>query len=326
MVGHSESTADVAAMAPWLSRCELCPRRCGADRLAGERGVCGADASLRVARAALHVWEEPLISVGAGSGAVFFSNCPLHCIYCQNIDIAHGAHGTDIAVERLAEIFAELEAQGAANINLVTPTQYWPHIAAARRLFEQRGPRSRIPFVCNTSGYESDRVIRDFSDCVEVYLTDFKYDSPALSDEAERYSHAADYFEVATAALDAMADCAGEPATESFAGGERLVRGVIVRHLLLPGRLEDSKRVVEHLWSRYGDAVLYSAMGQYTPVRSLPRAPELDGRVDAREYERLLDFMDSLGMEDYFWQQGGADQASFIPTFDSTGVLPANEK
>lgn len=273
-----------------------------------------------MARAALHEWEEPPISVGAGSGAVFFSNCPLRCVYCQNVEIACGNHGTDISVERLAAIFFELKDQGAANINLVTGTHYLPQIAAAQQMARARG--FDLPYVWNTSGYERARVIRDWRYCFDVFLTDFKYADSAHSNAAAKYSHAPDYFQIAAAALEAMVDQAGEPVYGPFAGGERLLSGVVVRHLILPGRLDDSKRVMDYLWHTFGDSVLYSVMNQYTPVRDFPAMPELEGRVSDDEYERLLDFLDDLGMTDYFWQQGGAAKESFIPAFDSTGVLP----
>ena len=307
------------------SECGLCPRRCGANRRAGQRGVCGADGSLRIARAALHEWEEPPISVGAGSGAVFFSNCPLRCIYCQNAQIACGAHGTEVPPERLSAIFLELRDQGAANINLVTPTHYLPFVLDAIRAVRSRG--FDLPFVCNTSGYETEEAVGAMAGSVGIYLTDFKYWRDGESDAARRYSHAPDYFEVASAALRAMVDTAGSPRFDCWAVAgsesepeERLVGGVVVRHLLLPGRLEDSKRIMRYLWREYGNDVLYSVMNQYTPLRSFPEAPELDARVPDSEYERLLDYLDSLGMADYFWQEGGAAQESFIPAFDSTGV------
>jgi putative pyruvate formate lyase activating enzyme len=300
--------------------CELCPRRCGADRAAGERGVCGAGSELRIARAALHEWEEPPISVGAGSGAVFFSNCPLRCIYCQNAQIACGDHGTDVSEERLTDIFFELAAQGAANINLVTPGHYLPQIAVAVAAARARG--FDLPFVFNTSSYERAEVLRAYRDCADVYLADFKYWMSPASDAGARYSHARDYFDVATRALDAMVELAGPPRFDRFEGEDRLIGGVVVRHLLLPGRLDESKKVMSFLWHRYGDAVLYSVMNQYTPLRVFPEAPELDAPVPASDYERLLDALDAMGMPDYFWQEGGAAKESFVPAFDSTGVLP----
>lgn len=310
--------------------CVLCPRRCGANRAAGQRGVCGAADELRLARAALHEWEEPPISVGAGSGAVFFSGCPLRCIYCQNREISTGFFGVDIGVERLADIFLELQDEKqAANINLVTPTHYAPWIVPAVAEARRRG--LRIPVVYNTSGYETAEAIRALAGIVDVYLVDFKYAPDAVSDAARAYSRAPEYHDEALAALDEMLRQVGKPQMGEHAwmgedGAERraaaLVRGVVVRHLLLPGRLDDSLYVVRELWERYGDAVLYSFMSQYTPLARFPKHPELDRPTTPGEYEALLDFADSLGMEDYFWQDGEAAQESFIPAWTAEGVLP----
>lgn len=330
-------------LAELLRACRLCPRACGADRLAGERGVCGADARVRIARAALHFWEEPCISGSSGSGTVFFSYCPLRCIYCQNHDIAIGDAGAEVSVRRLARIFLELSEQGARNVNLVTPTHYAPHAIAAVSLARDAG--LRLPVVYNTSGYETVDAVLRLKDTVDVFLTDFKY---ADAQTARRYSHAPDYPEVAYAALDAMVTQTGAPAFEdkgvregqnesqsegvhasSGADGTanasddeppRLLRGVVVRHLLLPGRLEESKRVVRALHDRYGSSIMLSIMNQYTPVARFERFPELNGTVPSCEYEELLDYADALGVEDYFWQEGGADSESFIPPFDRTGV------
>lgn len=305
------------ALGGLLSSCELCPRSCGADRLAGERGVCGADASLRVARAALHFWEEPCISGDVGSGTVFFSYCPLHCAYCQNRSIAAGDAGSEMTIGRLARIFLELEEQGAWNVNLVTPTHYLPHILSALHIARRSG--LSLPVVYNTSGYESRGAIALLDGSVDVYLTDFKYSEGATG---ARYSKAPDYPEVAMAAIGAMLEQVGPPVFEE--GGEegpsRMLRGVVVRHLMLPGRLEESKRAVAALHERFGDDVVLSLMSQYTPLQGLEAYPELQRSVSAREYEALLDYADSLGIEDYFWQDGEADKESFIPAFDETGV------
>ncbi|WP_080798468.1 radical SAM protein [Arabiibacter massiliensis] len=295
--------------------CDLCPRACGADRAAGERGACGADGRLVVARAALHFWEEPPISGSRGSGTVFFAFCPLRCVYCQNAVIAAGEAGAEVSVERLAEMFLELQAQGALNVNLVTPTHYAPEARAAVALARRQG--LALPVVWNTSGYESVEAVRANAGTVDVYLTDFKYADAGL---AARYSHAPDYPEVALAALAAMVEEAGEPAFDEVDGEPRLVRGVVVRHLMLPGALEDSKRVVRLVHERFGGAVLLSLMNQYTPVRAFPDSPELERRVSYEDYGRLLDYADELGIEDYFWQEGGAAEESFIPPFDLTGV------
>lgn len=311
------------------SSCDLCPRACGVNRKAGQRGVCGADDKLVVARAALHFWEEPPISGTRGSGTVFFAQCPLHCVYCQNAVIAAGGAGAAVSVEHLAAICCSLQEQGALNVNFVTPTQYAPQVRVAVTLAREQG--LTVPVVWNTSGYETVEAVRDNVDTVDVYLSDFKYADSAL---AERYSHASNYPEVALAALDAMVVQVGEPSFDEVDGEERLVRGVVVRHLMLPDALEDSKRVVRLVHERYGKRVLLSLMSQYTPVLAqaaaagderaaaeLHRCPELAGRVSGEDYERLLDYVDTLGIEDYFWQEGAAAKESFIPAFDLTGVL-----
>ena len=282
------------------------------------RGVCGASARVRIARAALHFWEEPCISGESGSGTVFFSYCPLRCVYCQNRDIAIGDAGTEVSVRRLARIYLELAAQGARNVNLVTPTHYAPAVVESVALARAAG--LELPVVYNTSGYETVEAIGLLAGTVDVYLTDFKY---ADAQTARRYSNVPDYPEVALAALDAMVAQVGHPVFEEAPYGDeppRILRGVVVRHLLLPGHLEESKRVVRLLHERYGDTVLLSLMNQYTPLRHFERYPELNETVPAGDYESLLDYADELGIEDYYWQEGGADSESFIPPFDQTGV------
>lgn len=307
-------------------RCSLCPHACGVRRAKGERGVCGAGAEVRVARAALHFWEEPPLSGEAGSGTVFFAHCTLGCVYCQNRAISRAEAGEAVSVARLAEMMLDLQDQGALNINCVTPSHYAPAIRAAVRQARERG--LRLPIVWNTSGYETVGAIVDDAGTVDVYLTDFKYAAPELG---MRYSHVPDYPQRALAALDAMVEWTGAPAFDEYHGEERMVRGVIVRHLLLPGHLDDSKRVVSLLHERYGEVIRLSLMNQYTPVlataaakgdaeaaRILERFPNLACTVPEEDYEELLDHADALGVRDYFWQQGGACSESFIPEF-STG-------
>ena len=217
-------------------KCTLCPRLCGADRENGEIGYCGADGSLKVARAALHMWEEPPISGVQGSGTVFFSHCPLKCVYCQNRDISSGGDGLKISVERLCEIFFELKEKGAHNINLVSPTQYTNEIIAAVKMAKERG--FDLPFVYNTSGYERVETLEKLRGIVDIYLTDFKYMS---SDAAKRYSNAKDYPAVAVAALREMM----RQQSKCVLDGEMMTRGVIVRHLVLPNNIGDSKDVID---------------------------------------------------------------------------------
>lgn len=301
------------------SPCNLCPRLCGAMRDEGKKGACGADGSMRIARAALHFWEEPPISGSSGSGTVFFGGCPLHCIYCQNAVIAKGDIGREVSVERLAEICLELQVQGALNVNFVTPTHHSLAIIGAVEIARNRG--LSIPIVWNTSGYERIDCIRALAGTVDVYLTDFKY---ADADAAARYSHAPDYPQIALDAIEAMLEQVGDTCFEEAQDSQvRMKRGIIVRHLVLPGHLDNSKRSMQMLFERFGDRVLYSIMNQYTPVISgaaLDRFPELGASVPTSEYEELLDFADALGIEDYFWQDGPADESSFIPAWDGTGV------
>ena len=300
------------------SPCNLCPRLCGARRDEGEQGICGAGADVVVARAALHFWEEPPLSGEAGSGAVFFAHCPLHCVYCQNAEIAAGKAGKPVSIARLSEICLELQAQGALNVNFVTPTHYSSAIREAVRDARESG--LDIPVVWNTSGYERAEVVHALADTVDVWLADFKYADDSL---AKRYSKAPDYPQVALQAIEAMVVQAGHPTFDDVDGKPRMRKGVIVRHLMLPGALGQSKRALELLYSRFGDTVLYSIMNQYTPVMpqsALKRFPELAHRVPDDEYDELLDFADSLGLEDYYWQQGPAAEESFIPNWDCAGV------
>ncbi len=287
-----------------MESCELCPRRCKADRLHGQRGVCGASYAIRLARAALHFWEEPPISGEEGSGTVFFSHCPLHCVYCQNEGIANGDIGRDVTLERLVEIFLELQTQGARNINLVTPSHYVLHIKEALRLARLRG--LALPIVYNTSGYELPETIKMLDGIVDTYLTDFRYGDV---EAARAYSHAPDYPAIARKALAAMVDSDAK---------------VIVRILLLPGQLEATKDTLTYLVETYGDAITLSMMSQYTPMGPFPQFPELEQRINPDEFEELLDYLDDLGVEDYFWQDGDAAQESFIPDFDAcVGVMSA---
>ena len=302
--------------------CTICPRACAVDRELS-KGVCEEGRSVRLARAALHMWEEPPISGESGSGTVFFSGCNLRCVYCQNASIATGAVGREVTVERLAEIFLEQQQRGALNINLVTPTHFAPQIREALNL--ARSPEFaatplHLPVVYNTSGYETVLALDAMRGYIDIFLTDFKY---ASSDLAARYSKAPDYPQVASEALDRMFENVGALRYGTNDGGEeRLERGVIVRHLLLPGQLDDSKRVMDILASKpYHDEIIVSLMNQYTPVNDISAEyPELMERVREEYYEELIDYALDLGLENSFMQEGDAAEESFIPAFDYEGV------
>lgn len=299
-----------------LSACELCPRRCRADRAAGERGVCGATDTLRLARAALHFWEEPPISGEAGSGTVFFSGCPLKCAYCQNHEISTGNFGIDVSPERLAQIMLELQDQGALNINLVTATHYAHLLPEA--IAAARAQGLAIPIVYNTSGYERVEAVRELDDLVDIWLTDFKYADAGLG---RALSHVPDYPSVAQSALIEMARQLERHGGGAARADGTWTRGIIVRHLVLPGHAEDSCRVLDLIWDAVGDVPI-SVMNQYTPNAAMRAAGgELARAVTREEYERVLDHADDLGFTQMFWQEGGAVDESFTPPFDTTGVL-----
>lgn len=295
-----------------MKSCRLCPRNCGADRPAGQRGRCGKTDRLTVARAALHMWEEPCISGAEGSGTVFFSGCALGCVYCQNHEIAEGQTGKEITTERLAEIFLELQEKKANNINLVTAGHYLPQVIRALELAKENG--LRIPVVYNTGGYEKAEAIRMLDGLVDIYLPDMKYMSPEI---AGRYSSAPDYFTVASEALAEMVRQTGPAA---FDHRDMMTKGVIVRHLQLPGCMEDSKRVIRYLYETYGDTIYISIMNQYTPLPHVKRWPELNRRITEAEYDELVDYAIDLGVENGFIQEGETASESFIPPFDIEGV------
>ena len=298
-----------------LENCRLCPRQCGVNRLAGEKGFCGAvGEKVRVARAALHFWEEPCISGEKGSGTVFFSWCTMRCVFCQNREIRSGEAGADISIERLADIFLEQQQRGAHNINLVTPTHYLPQIILALRIARANG--LTLPVVYNTSGYERAEVLRMLEGMVDIWLPDYKYLSDALAVE---YSAAPGYSETALAALDEMVRQTGEPV---FDADGMMQKGVIIRHLCLPGHLEESRKVIGRLFARYGNSVYYSLMNQYTPPPQKLRWPNLNERFPAQDYDELIDFAVDLGLENGFVQEEGTAEDSFIPAFDLSGVFP----
>ncbi len=292
--------------------CLLCPRKCGINRSTGQTGVCGVSSEIKVARAALHYWEEPCISGKKGSGAVFFSGCSLHCVFCQNREISDGKAGKVISKERLSDIFMELAVKGANNINLVTPGQYIPDIVWAVNDAKSRG--MKLPIIYNTSGYENVTELKLLEGIVDVYLPDFKYMDSTLS---AMYSRAKDYPSVAKQALSEMVRQQPDVVIDDATG--LIQKGVIVRQLLLPGHVNDAKAVLKYLYDTYHDHVYISMMSQFTPI-ALKDYPEINRTVTRREYERLVDYALKIGITNAFIQEGDVAKNSFIPAFDCEGV------
>ena len=292
--------------------CLLCPRKCGINRRTGQTGVCGVSSEIKVARAALHYWEEPCISGKRGSGAVFFSGCSLHCVFCQNREISDGKAGKVISKERLSDIFMELADKGANNINLVTPGQYIPDIVWAVNDAKSRG--MKLPIIYNTSGYENVTELKLLEGIVDVYLPDFKYMDSTLS---AMYSRAKDYPSVAKQALSEMVRQQPDVVIDDATG--LIQKGVIVRQLLLPGHVNDAKAVLKYLYDTYRDHVYISMMSQFTPI-ALKDYPEINRTVTRREYERLVEYALEIGITNAFIQEGDVAKDSFIPAFDCEGV------
>ena len=288
-------------------KCELCPRMCGVDR-DNSVGFCKSSNHVKIARAALHAWEEPCISGENGSGTVFFSGCTLKCVFCQNYVLSHDNSGKEISVERLAEIFLELQEKNAHNINLVTPTHYVLQIVEALKLAKEKG--LMIPVVYNSSGYERVETIDLLKGYVDIYLPDFKYFSNEL---AKKYSGANGYFEVASTAIKRMFEQVGKP---EFDDNGMMKKGVVIRHLVLPGYFEDSKKVIGYLYETFGDDVFLSIMNQYTPLPHVEKFPEINRKVTEEEYDEVVDFAVEIGVENAFIQEGDTAKESFIPDFN----------
>ena len=292
-----------------MSICNFCARRCGIDR-SQHAGFCGMTEKIRIARAGLHFWEEPCISGEKGSGTVFFSGCNLRCVYCQNYEISTGGSGQEITLPRLKEIYSELIAQGAHNINLVTPTHYTDAVLAS---LEEPLP---VPVVYNTNGYEDVENLKRLEGKVQIYLPDLKYSDDSL---AIRYSNAPGYFAAATRAIREMFRQTGRYRIDEETG--LMERGIIIRHLLLPGQVENTKRVIDWVAETFepGD-VLFSLMRQYIPHGKAEDYPELNRKVTDKEYQAVEDHLFDSGIEDGFVQDEDSASKDFIPSFDGTGV------
>ena len=292
--------------------CNLCPRECNVDRGLGKTGFCKVPNHIKVARAQLHFWEEPCISGEEGSGTVFFSGCNLRCVYCQNRKIAEGVYGKEITVDRLAAIFLELQEKGANNINLVTPSHYVFAIIEALKIAKNSG--LTIPVVYNSGAYEKVETLKQLDGYIDVYLPDFKYMDCELS---EKYSNAKDYSRVAKTAIAEMVRQVGKP---DFDKRGILCKGVVVRHLCLPGYMEDSKKIIKYLYETYGNTIFISILNQFTPLPYLEKFPEINRKLTEEEYDEVVDYAIDLGVENGFIQEGDVASESFIPDFDGQGV------
>ncbi len=288
--------------------CNSCPRKCNVDR-SEKAGFCGMTDKIKIARAELHFWEEPCISGERGSGTIFFSGCPLKCVYCQNEEISSGGFGKEITTERLAEIFKELEEKGAHNINLVTPTHYSAQILKAFEIY-----KPKIPIVYNCSGYEDTRTLKKFRNIVDIYLTDIKYFDSNVS---EKYSKAKDYFVVASCAVKEMVSQQPE---NIFDENGIMKKGVIIRHLVLPLNLTQTRKILEWIKENLPDNVIISLMSQYVPLGKACEHKEINRKLTTREYEKVLDMFDELGFEHGFMQELSSSKKDFIPPFNLEGV------
>lgn len=294
-----------------ITNCNLCPRRCGVNRTK-RVGFCGAGEKVRIALVSLHQWEEPCLVGAKGAGTVFFSYCSLRCVYCQNHAISHGGQGVEVTTERLAEIFLEQQARGAATLDLVTPTHYVPQIIAALDIAKARG--LTLPVVYNSSAYENVETIEALKGYVDVYLPDMKYMSAASGGE---YSAAADYFAAASAAITRMVEQVGPV---QFVADGQLRRGVLVRHMVLPGHRHESMDIVKWLWETFGKTVQVSLMNQYTPMYKAAEHKPLNRRLTTFEYDSVVDYALQLGMENAYIQERRSASAEFVPDFNGAGV------
>lgn len=295
-----------------LKNCRLCERNCGVNRLNGELGFCNSGENVKIARVSLHHWEEPCISGVNGSGTVFFSNCNLKCIFCQNYKISSSGFGQEISVKRLSEIFLEQQQRGAHNINLVTPTHYVPQIIEALDIAKSQG--LKIPILFNTNGYENPETIKALSGYIDVYLPDLKYFNNKYS---TKYSDAPDYFKKASIAIKEMFFQVGKT---KFDDNGLIQKGVVIRHLMLPGLLFDSKKIIDYIYKTYGDSIYISIMNQYTPMYNAKNFPEINKPLNPKHYDSLVDYCIYLGIKNAFIQEGGTSSEAFVPSFDLTGI------
>ena len=288
-----------------LKKCHLCPKNCGVNRYK-QLGFCKSSADLYVSYYSLHMWEEPIISGKHGSGAIFFSNCNLKCIFCQNRKISNDGYGKKISLDRLSNIMLELQEKGAHNINLVTPTHYVPLIKYSINSIKDK---LSIPVVYNTSSYENVETIKMMNGIVNIYLADFKYYDNELG---KRYSNCDNYRECAINSIDEMFKQVGKFVIKD----DLMISGLIVRVLVLPGHIDDSKKIIKYLYEKYGDNIIISIMNQYTPLFHIEKYENLNRKVNDSEYDEIINYACDIGVKHAFIQEGDTQKESFIPDFD----------
>ena len=294
-----------------LNSCQLCPRNCKINRTE-KIGFCGASNKIRVALVSLHKWEEPCLVGERGAGTVFFSHCNLKCVYCQNFKISSEGYGEEISINRLADIFIEQQRRGAANIELVTPTHYVPQICAALDVAKNNG--LKIPVVYNTNSYENLSTLELLRNRVDIFLPDLKYFD---DDAAKNFSNAPNYFQVATAAIKKMFEITGE---NKFDSSGKMIRGVIVRHLILPNYRRDSMKILDWLYKNFGDKIFISLMNQYTPLFRAGEFKKINRRLTTFEYNSVVNYAVDIGIENCYIQIGKTADEKFIPNFNGGGV------
>ncbi|MFW2491144.1 radical SAM protein [Clostridium chromiireducens] len=310
-----------------LDECTLCSRNCKVNRNNSEIGFCRASNKVKISRASLHLWEEPPISQGKGSGTVFFSHCNLKCVFCQNYNISQGIEcnldiqpsnsnplvtGIEVSIDRLSEIFLELQEKGANNINLVTPTHFVPQIIDSLKIAKKNG--LIIPILYNTNSYDSIETIKLLDGYIDVYLPDFKYFNDKY---AKKYSNVDNYADNTIQIISEMVSQVGIP---KFDSKGNMIKGVIVRHLMLPGLLFDSKKIIDFLYNRYKDDIYISLMNQYIPMFKAHNFPEINRPLNSKHYDSLINYALELGIKNGFIQDEGTNTSDFIPEFNLDGV------
>ena len=292
-----------------LECCTLCPRNCRINRYK-HNGACGANSNIKLAHYSLHEWEEPIISGSNGSGTVFFSHCNLKCIFCQNNEISELGYGKEISNKKLSDIFIKLQDMGAHNINLVTPTHYVPQIIDSLNMSMDK---LNIPIVYNTSSYENVETVKMLNGYIDIYLADLKYFDNELG---KKYSNCDNYFDYASKAIEEMYKQVGQPIIEN----DLMVKGLIVRVLILPGHIDDAKKIIDYLYKIYKDNIFISIMNQYTPMKKFDEFKNLNRKITTYEYDEVVNYAYELGVRNAFIQEGETADSSFIPKFNCENI------